>query len=148
MGEINSSAGFQHVYSGRVLSRTGRQKDNPKGVDETYHSLHQHNSSTYTVQFNKETTKTTTTSSEVLSTYLHLHFVTFAVQSIICTYKLLYTTGYLNLKCFETEFRTTLHLNFFFYLKYKVLCQLRDCFPEKNLLRYFLISLLKDIRRK
>jgi len=29
------------------------------------HSLHQHNSSTYTVQFNKETTKTTTTSSEV-----------------------------------------------------------------------------------
>jgi hypothetical protein len=67
------------------FSRTARQKGNPKGVDETHHSLHQHNSSTYTVQFNKETTKTTTTSSEVLSTYLHLHFVTFAVQSTIHT---------------------------------------------------------------
>ena len=70
--------GFNMFTQIEFLSRTGRQKGNPKGVDETHHSLHQHNSSTYTVQFNKETTKTTTTSSEVLSTYtyilLHLQY--------------------------------------------------------------------------
>ena len=121
----------------RFLSITGRQKDNQKGVDETHHSLHQHNSSTYTVQFNKETTKTTTTSSEVLSTYLHLHFVTFEVQSIICTYKLLYTTGYLNLKCFETEFRTTLHFNFFFIWSTKYYVNLGTAFLKKTYLDTF-----------
>ena len=84
------------------LSRTGRQKDNPKGVDETHHSLHQHNSSTYTVQFNKETTKTTTTSSEVyLLTYtkyilLHLQYKVSYIHA-----RMYYRDS--NLKCFENR---------------------------------------------